>query len=89
MISTQHSQSVRSIFEDHTGRIWIGTDQMVYLYNREQDLFEPVMDQAPFPVKGITGICEDKQGYFYFATWDRLIRYHPDEKELCAAYFSC
>jgi signal transduction histidine kinase/ligand-binding sensor domain-containing protein/DNA-binding response OmpR family regulator len=77
-----HDQSlaVRSIYEDRSGDIWIGTNQMVYFYNREADLFKPVMNEAPFPVKGTTGICEDMEGYMYFATWDRLIRYHPEEK---------
>jgi signal transduction histidine kinase/ligand-binding sensor domain-containing protein/DNA-binding response OmpR family regulator len=79
-IIQDHSLAVRCIYEDRSGDIWIGTNQMVYFYNREADLFKPVMSEAPFPVKGTTGICEDREGYMYFATWDRLIRYHPEEK---------
>ena len=78
-INQDHSPSVRCIYEDHSGGIWIGTNQMVYFFNRESDLFEPVMNKAPFPVKGTTSICEDKEGYVYFSTWDRLIRYQPEE----------
>ncbi|MCK5136792.1 MAG: response regulator [Bacteroidales bacterium] len=73
------SFAVRCIYQDHIGRIWIGTNQRVYLYNSNEDRFEPMLDDAPFPVKGTTGICEDSSGYFYFATWDRLIRYHPEK----------
>ena len=70
---------VRCIFEDHHGRIWIGTDYRVFRYDPGEDRFLPALKNAPFPVIGTTGICEDSSGYFYFATWDRLIRYH-DEK---------
>lgn len=79
-ITQDQSLAVRCIYEDHSGDIWIGTNQMVYFFNREADRFDPVMTEAPFPVKGTTGICEDKEGYLYFSTWDRLIRYHPEQK---------
>ncbi|MDT8432352.1 MAG: two-component regulator propeller domain-containing protein [Bacteroidales bacterium] len=84
-----HDQSlaVRCIFEDHSGDIWIGTNEMVYLFNREADQFDPVLHDAPFPVKGTTGICEDQEGYMYFSTWDRLIRYHPEEKSFAQLIF--
>ena len=72
------SLAVRCIFEDSSGKIWIGTNQRVYIYNKGTDHFDPVMDDAPFPVKGTTSITEDGDGNFYFATWDRLIRYHPE-----------
>ena len=73
------SLAVRSIYEDSSGRIWIGTSQNAYLYNKSEDRFDPILKDAPFPVKEITGICEDKNGYLYFATSSRLIRYHPEK----------
>jgi signal transduction histidine kinase/ligand-binding sensor domain-containing protein/AraC-like DNA-binding protein len=71
---------VREIYEDRSGVLWIGTDQHVYIFNRETNHFDPVMSEAPFPIKGTRSICEDEEGYYYFATWDRLVRYHPENK---------
>lgn len=86
-ITQDQSLAVRCIYEDHSGDLWIGTNQMVYFFNREQDVFEPVMTDAPFPVKGTTGICEDNEGYLYLSTWDRLIRYHPEKKTFAQLTF--
>jgi signal transduction histidine kinase/ligand-binding sensor domain-containing protein/DNA-binding response OmpR family regulator len=47
-----------------------------------------MLNDAPFPVKGTTSICEDRDGYFYFATWDRLIRYHPEKDSYDELTFS-
>ncbi|HKK61891.1 MAG TPA: two-component regulator propeller domain-containing protein, partial [Bacteroidales bacterium] len=74
------TKAVRAIYEDSKGILWIGSNKGVYNFNKKTDRFEPVMDDAPFPIKGITGIVEDSDGYFYIATWDRLIRYHPQQE---------
>lgn len=74
-----YSLAVRSIYEDRTGQIWIGTSQGVFRYDKQADRFDPMLTDAPFPVRGITSICEDSSGYFYFASWDRLIRYSPGD----------
>ena len=75
------SPGISSIHEDGGGRIWIGSKFGVFTYNEREDSFDQELGGAPFPVKGITGICEDGQGNMYFATWDRVIRYQPDQEE--------
>lgn len=79
-VSLDKSVDAKCIFEDHSGRIWIGTKHRVFLYNKSEDSFDQGLVNAPFPVKGTTGICEDKQGFLYIATWDRLIRFHPEKE---------
>ena len=80
--------AVRTIYEDRSGRIWVGMNHQVCLYNRDEDKFYPILQAASVPVKGTSGICEDSDGNLYFATWDRLIRYNPDTGALSQLLYS-
>jgi len=72
---------VLTLFEDSRGTLWVGTKFGAFVYDEAADRFEDGLREVPFPVKGVTGICEDARGRLYFATWDRLISYHPEEKD--------
>lgn len=80
--------AVNKIHEDRQGRIWVGTNRRIYLLDREKDTFLPVLTDAPFPVREITDIIDDSEGNLYFSTWDRLIRYNHDSKEIKQLEFS-
>ncbi len=78
-VHDDESMGISCVFEDSSGKIWIANKQHVYRFNSAEDRFEPMLRNAPFPVKGTSGICEDSLGFFYFATWDRLVRFHPEK----------
>src|SRR5207237_3468368 len=51
---------VRTIFEDHTGRIWVGTDNGLLRVNG--DRLDRIDDTAEFPVIAVHAIYEDSIG---------------------------
>ena len=75
-IGTAHA--IRTIYEDNKGRLWVGTNHRIYLYNREKDEFQRMLHEVSVPIRSVTGICEDSHGNIYFASWDRLIKYNPE-----------
>ncbi len=53
---------VRTIFEDHTGRVWVGTDNGLLRVNGNR--LERIDDTSEFPVIAVHAIYEDSLGGF-------------------------
>jgi signal transduction histidine kinase/ligand-binding sensor domain-containing protein len=51
---------VRVVFEDHTGRLWIGTDGG--LFRLDGDRFTRIDDHPGVPRMNVHSICEDRHG---------------------------
>lgn len=68
---------IRSMMQDHSGRIWIGTEQgPAYIMEEEiftsDNIIQPdVMDQNgenPLLTQRVMALCEDKNGYIWIGT---------------------
>jgi len=80
--TTIGSDFIRTIFEDRSGNLWIGTDiGGVSLYNREQDNFTRILNDPDDPyslsANSVRAIAQDSAGVLWFGTFggglDKLI----------------
>ena len=77
-------RSIRKIFEDSKGRLWIGTImQGLFLYNRSTDNFKEFVHQqkGSVPKKDdVAHIAEDEKGHIWTLNWSgREKGYHVDK----------
>src|SRR5690606_9099750 len=73
---------VYTVFEDHKGRVWVGTIDGLSLYNRKLDNFIkcPLVNRNQrIPVNAIT---EDRNNKLWLATSLGLCHYNFDEKRV-------
>lgn len=67
------SSSIRSLFEDSQGRLWIGTnDKGVYLY--ENNEFKPYSYENKKEFLSVRSFAEDKEGTIYVGTTSGLAK---------------
>ena len=72
------NSSVYSIFRDRDSTMWIGTMGGIDVYNRKNDSFSQVRNIGGT----VIDICQDRNGYIWFATQVRgLQRYKPETGE--------
>lgn len=79
-MTTVDRLSIRSLYEDHTGRIWVGAGkQGLFWYDSATDRFRPwpLTPFIPLPA-GISRIQEDSQGRLWVLTTKGLIRISAD-----------
>lgn len=82
------SNSIRSIFKDSSGNLWIGTANAgVNILNRSNNTFTSYKHNPKNPTtlsnNRILSITEDQNGYIWVGTANGLNRYNPTQK-----YFS-
>lgn len=69
----------------HDGRLWLGTDGGLYLYNATRDSFDLYVNERGntfVPHCSVKSIIEDANGYLWVGTWDKgLFRYNPRRNE--------
>jgi diguanylate cyclase (GGDEF)-like protein len=70
--------SVLSIFEDHKGRLWFGTDAGLHLYRPETDDFLVYDTKNGFIDPCIRGITEDQHGNLWLGTNNGLVMFNVD-----------
>lgn len=77
---------VETIFKDKQGRIWVGTNSGIRIFNRENRKFEEVSRRFPkfksdnvFNYKRIYTIIQDKLDNYWFGTLHGLYRYSPTD----------
>ena len=58
---------VTSLFEDHAGRLWVGMDQSLWVYERGR--FQPVTRPDRRPIGLVTGIIEDADQRMWIAVF--------------------
>jgi ligand-binding sensor domain-containing protein len=73
------SNIIHCTFEDSKGRIWIGTNNKLNLYDPVRHIFLKYGNHEGFPSNVIYNIIEDDFGYLWLSTNKGIIRYHPDE----------
>lgn len=72
------NMSAYSIFKDRDSTMWIGTMGGIDIYDRENDRFSEVRETGVT----VVDICQDKDGFIWFATLGRgLQRYNPERDE--------
>lgn len=76
-----HSSSIRSLFEDSQGRLWIGTnDKGVYLYEQNQFFHYGYSNDKEF--LSVRSFAEDSKGNIYVGTTSGLARIEGQEMVL-------
>ncbi len=71
--------TIWDIITDHQGRIWIGSNKGLNLYNPATDEFQDIEALHAFPSRAILGIVEDITGKLWLSTNRGLIRYNPQD----------
>ena len=56
---------VTSLFEDHAGRLWVGLDRGLWVYDRGR--FQPITRRDARPIGLVTGIAEDAEQRIWIA----------------------
>jgi len=75
--STVSSDQILTVFEDHDGDIWVGTNgNGLNLLDREQGTFKRFSAEDGLPNPTITGITEDNDGALWLSTYQGLARYN-------------
>ncbi len=83
-----------AIFEDNNNKLWIGTENGVFILDRENKKFTTFFDEA-CKIEVTTycnDICQDKNGVLWFALLDQknggIIRYDPLKKSFIKYQYS-
>ena len=76
---------VKSIYEDHSGKIWIGTDDGLLKYSPELKLLDKYLhdpaNRQGIPQGGITGIVEDSLNRLWISNWGGGLSLFDREKD--------
>ncbi|MGB3183062.1 MAG: two-component regulator propeller domain-containing protein, partial [Cyclobacteriaceae bacterium] len=72
--ATFSNSTVRGIFEDAAGNLWIGTDKGLHYYNPLMDQLKHYQhdpgDENSIGKNGVYAITQDENGTIWAATWD-------------------
>jgi signal transduction histidine kinase/ligand-binding sensor domain-containing protein len=71
------NEPVWSIVEDIHGELWFATENGLYHFNREENIFEPYFSQTEKGVNCIWDMRGDSKGYLWMTTEAGLIRCKP------------
>jgi len=86
-IKNYQSSSIQSICCKKNGDVYIGTKEgCIYFYNQKTHIASDISGQYGITDEGILDIIEDNEGFLWFTTIKRIIRYNP--KNHAATYFS-
>ena len=76
---------IRVIYQDKKGRIWLGTQNGLNLFDPEKKTFKRYLVNIHNPenpvelrLTSIYGIDEDNKGNLWIATWSGLVIFNPD-----------
>lgn len=69
----------RSVYADHQGRVWLGTNDGLYYYNLKTHKDGYYTTQDGLPANGIASIIDDKQGNLWIGTDMGLCCFNPEK----------
>ena len=69
--------SVRTVFEDRRGRMWVGTADG--LSRVEAGRLHPVSSKSASPVTAVSSVAEDTQGRIWYGSNNGFFRFQPRE----------
>lgn len=72
--------------EDSKGRLWVGTDAGLDLYNPSDKTFTHFNKNVGFENTVINGILEDNNGMFWISTARGLVKFNPEEQVVERTY---
>ncbi|MFA6233002.1 MAG: two-component regulator propeller domain-containing protein [Bacteroidota bacterium] len=75
--SSLSSNTIKCIFQDSRGILWVGTTLGLNKMNRRDGTFVSYTTQDGLPNDVIYGILEDEAGYLWLSTNRGLARFHP------------
>lgn len=79
----QQRLALNCVFEDKQHRMWVGTNQGLFLYNREKNMFRQLIhddaDTASLPANEVNAIAEDPSGNLWFGTANGVCKLQSGE----------
>ena len=68
------------MLEDHRGDYWFGAHNRVFQLNTQTNTIKDyLINKVGTRSGGNQGLCEDKAGNIWVATWDGIVRMHQDQ----------
>lgn len=77
-LSSDHAWS---LFEDSNRRVWVGTNEGLNLYHKENNTFEHFTTAAGLPGNIVNNIIEDLQGNLWITTDRGLTKFNYEKKQ--------
>jgi ligand-binding sensor domain-containing protein/signal transduction histidine kinase/DNA-binding response OmpR family regulator len=78
--SSLSSNVVECIFEDHKGRLWIGTsDKGLNLFSKQDSSFTVFQKKDGLPANSIKGMLEDDEGFLWISTSMGICRFNYEK----------
>ncbi|MGI9550513.1 MAG: ligand-binding sensor domain-containing protein [Aurantibacter sp.] len=68
------NNSIKKIFKDDQGRLWIATQRGLNLYEPDKDRFVQFGNDEGLPSEYVLGIQEDSKGFLWIATTNGVIK---------------
>jgi signal transduction histidine kinase/ligand-binding sensor domain-containing protein/DNA-binding response OmpR family regulator len=76
------SNMIHCVYEDSMGRIWVGTNNKLNLFDRESRIFLKFGDREGFPSNVIYSIVEDADGYLWLSTNKGIVRFDAETRAI-------
>ena len=74
------SDHVHSVYVDHSGTVWAGTDNGLNRLDQASGIFTVYSTRDGLPNNSVVGILEDERGRLWLGTRNGLSRFDPDRK---------
>ncbi len=71
---------VNTIFSDHQGRLWIGTQQGLNLFHPATQTFTVFTEKDGLGSNAVRGIAEDEKGNLWLSTLMGVSKFNPDTR---------
>ncbi len=77
---------INAIYEDHAGRLWIGTEEGLCFFDTKSQKFNPQTIPNGYASKPIVSIEEDDKGRLWLGHWDGLTVINPSDSTFSKNY---
>lgn len=74
------SNNINTIYEDQSGRLWVGTQNGLSLFDRETGIFERYLVDLSAGISQVISIVDEGSGELWLGTRGGLIRFDPARK---------
>lgn len=77
---------INDIYEDHNGKIWIGTEGGLDVFDREEGVFKSANIKNGNNVDVVVSLLEDNEGRIWYAHWKGITVFDPTNYAIVNEY---